>query len=60
MRRISLGRSRAMTGPQNPPRSDDAVDQLGTEERRKLDPVIDALNALHLQHGFLSDEFPTL
>ncbi|WP_169307521.1 hypothetical protein [Gluconacetobacter diazotrophicus] len=49
-----------MTGPQNPPRSDDAVDQLGTEERRKLDPVIDALNALHLQHGFLSDEFPTL
>ncbi|MCH4024736.1 MAG: hypothetical protein LKE94_00255 [Acetobacter fabarum] len=49
-----------MTGPQNPPRSADAVDQQGTEEQRKLNHVIDALNALHTRRGFLSDEFPTL
>lgn len=49
-----------MTGPQNPPRSDDAVDQLGMEEQRKLDHVIDAVNAWHTRHGFLSDGFPTL
>jgi len=49
-----------MTCPQNAPQSDDTVDQRDTEERRKLDHVIDALNALHMQHGFLSDEFPTL
>ncbi|WEQ51014.1 hypothetical protein LV478_10735 [Komagataeibacter oboediens] len=40
--------------------SDDTVDQQGTEEQRKLDHLIDALNALHTQHGFLSDEFLTL
>ncbi|EHH67140.1 hypothetical protein GMO_25700 [Gluconobacter morbifer G707] len=55
------GRSRAMTGssPLFPP-SDDTVDQQCTEEQRKLDHVIDAVNALHTGHGFLSDEFPTL
>ncbi|WP_244284926.1 type II toxin-antitoxin system CcdA family antitoxin [Acetobacter persici] len=29
-------------------------------EQRKLDGVIDAVNDLHIRHGFLSDEFSTL
>ncbi|MFT8723399.1 MAG: hypothetical protein ABF759_12625 [Acetobacter malorum] len=50
-----------MTGslPLLPP-SDDTVDQQCTEEQRKFNLVIDAVNALHTRHGFLSDEFPTL
>lgn len=30
------------------------------DEQRKLDGVIDAVNDLHIRHGFLSDEFSTL
>lgn len=50
-----------MTGssPFFPP-SDDTADQQRTEEQRKFNHVIDAVNALHTRHGFLSDEFPTL
>ncbi|PYD48628.1 type II toxin-antitoxin system CcdA family antitoxin [Novacetimonas pomaceti] len=29
-------------------------------EQRQLDGVIDAVNELHMRHGFLSDEFSTL
>lgn len=60
IRGISLGRSRAMTGPRNLLRSNDSVDQQDTEEQRKHYGVIDAVNNLHIRHGFLSDEFSTL
>ena len=49
-----------MTGPRNLLRSDDSVDQQDTEEQRKHHGVIDAVNNLHIRHGFLSDEFSTL
>ncbi len=49
-----------MTGPRNLLRSNDTVDQQDTEEQRKLDGVIDAVNNPHIRHGFLSDEFSTL
>ncbi|MBS1097835.1 hypothetical protein JK191_09665 [Gluconobacter sphaericus] len=49
-----------MTGPRNLLRSNDTVDQQDTEEQRKLDGVIDAVNNLHIRHGLLSDEFSTL
>jgi len=34
--------------------------QQREDEQRKLDGVIDAVNDLHVRHGFLSDEFSTL
>lgn len=50
-----------MTGSWLPsPRSDNDVGQKCEEEQRKFDHVIDALNAAHAQHDFLSDEFLTL
>ncbi|NVN37732.1 hypothetical protein [Komagataeibacter swingsii] len=49
-----------MTGPRNLLRSNDSVDQQDTEEQRKHYGVIDAVNNLHIRHGFLSDEFSTL
>jgi antitoxin CcdA len=37
-----------------------ATREASSEEQRKLDCVIDAVNELHARHGFLSDEFSTL
>lgn len=37
-----------------------AARQQHEDEQRRLDGVIDAVNELHAQHGFLSDEFSTL
>lgn len=34
--------------------------QQREDEQRELDGVIDAVNDLHVRHGFLSDEFSTL
>ncbi|MDG6095641.1 type II toxin-antitoxin system CcdA family antitoxin [Acetobacter sp. AN02] len=38
----------------------DKVRSQRADEERQLDSVLDAVNALHGVHGFLSDEFSTL